>query len=224
MKVVCVKWGDRYGSEWVLRLRGMVRQKLTIAHDFECFTDKPVAGIECRPLTSGLPTWWSKLELLKPGTFAGDVLYLDLDVVLTANIDRAVEVARTDKSKLWMRDDFSYSLRNPRQGLDARQVEMLGGHGCCNSSVMVWHGDAPRAAWDQFTPDVMEKQHGDQNHISRVLWPEKIGFLPDDLVGSYKYGQMRGEAVAPITVFHGSPKMNELHRGHPLRTEWEAAA
>lgn len=223
MQVACVKWGERYGSEWVLRLRNMVARHLSEPHEFLCFTDRPFDGVTCRALTSGLPTWWAKLELLRPGMFAGDVLYFDLDVVLSASVDRIVELARTDVSKLWMRDDFSYSLRKPRKGLSADALEMLGGPGCCNSSVMAWRADAPRAAWDVFTPDVMKRQHGDQNHISRILWPHGIGLLPDELIGSYKYGLLRGEPVAPVTVFHGEPKMSQLPRANPLRKLWEAA-
>jgi hypothetical protein len=64
----------------------------------------------------------------------------------------------------------------------------------------------------------------DQNYISRLLWPDRIGFLPDALVGSYKYGQLRHEPMAPVMVFHGSPKMDELPRSNPLRQIWQDAA
>lgn len=222
MIVACVKWGTKYGPEWVLRLRSMVQRHLTIPHDFICFTDQPVEGVTCQPLTSGLPGWWAKLELLQAGKFAGEVLYLDLDVVLTDNVDGIVEAARTDAAKLWMRDDFSYSLRKPKD-VDPLTRRMLGGAGVCNSSVMCWHSDAARDAWDKFTPAVMDELHGDQNHICRVLYPDRIGFLPDHLVGSYKYGRLRNEPVAPVMVFHGNPKMNELSRNDPLRRMWEAA-
>ncbi len=224
LTVVCVKWGTRYSDVWVHRLRAGVAKHLSIPHDFVCFTDQPVEGVECRPLTSGLTGWWPKLELLKPGQFAGQVLYFDLDVVLTRCVDGIVEAARTDLARLWMRDDFSYSLRSPKKGLDALSIKMLGGVGCCNSSVMCWYGDAARAAWDTFTPAVVQELHGDQNHISRVLSPDRIGFLPDNLVGSYKYGAMRNEPLAPVMVFHGNPKMDQLSRNEPLRRMWEDAA
>jgi hypothetical protein len=218
LTVACVKWGERYTASWVLRLRTMVRRHLSPPHRFVCLTEAPVAGVECIPLAEGLTTWWSKLSLFRPGQFTGPVLYFDLDVVLTASIDRIVSIAEADKSRLWMRDDFSYSLRSPRSGLDVAMRRMLGGAGCCNSSVMAWRADAARDVWDKFTPDVMDELHGDQNHISRVMWPDKLGFLPDDLVGSFKYG-----TTAPVTVFHGSPKMDELPPSHKLRKLWEAA-
>lgn len=224
LTVACLKWGIKYGAEWVYRLRAMVAQHLSIPHEFVCFTDKPIDGVKCRALESGLTGWWPKLELLKSGQFDDWVLYLDLDVVVTASIDGIIESAITDPSRLWMRDDFSYSLRKPRNDLDPVTRRLLGGHGVCNSSVMVWHRDAARLAWDTFTPEVMQVLHGDQNHISRVLYPDKIGFLPDALVDSYKYGKREGRPIAPVMVFHGNPKMNELPRADVLRTMWEAAA
>jgi hypothetical protein len=223
MIVTCVKWGTRYGDEWVLRLRSMVRKNLSIEHRFVCLTDRPVNGVECLPLEPGLPTWWSKISLFKPGQFDDDVLYFDLDVVIRSNIDRIVDLARTDRGRLWIRDDFSYSLKSPRTGLDASLRRLLGGNGCCNSSVMAWHGDAARDVWDRFTPEFMQELHGDQNHISRVMYPDKIGFLPDDTVQSFKYHTQRGAEPAPITVFHGNPKMDQLPPCDELRQIWEAA-
>jgi hypothetical protein len=223
MRVICVKWGDKYGPEWVTRLRNMVLRNFMVPHEFICVTESPVPGVKCLPLVCNLPHWWQKIGLVQPGLFPGWNLYLDLDVVISANIDALVSVARTDSDRLWMRDDFSYSLREPKQGLSDKQKEFLGGEGTCNSSVMLWHGDAARLAWDRFTPEVMEKQHGDQNHFTRILYPDKIGFLPDDMIGSYKYGKLRGEPIRPITVFHGEPKMNQLPPKHELRLIWESA-
>lgn len=200
----------------------MVAKNLRMAHKFVCLTDKPVDGIECIPLSTQLKGWWTKLELFKPKQFTGWVLYLDLDVVIRDGLDKGIEGLTPDK--LWMRDDFSYSLRNPRKDLDPLTRRMLGGIGVCNSSVMLWNGDSVREVWDRFVPTVMDELHGDQNHICRVLHPlGKIGFLPDSFVGSYKYGKIRGEPLAPVMVFHGNPKMDELPKSDPLRVLWEAA-
>jgi hypothetical protein len=223
LTVCCVKWGSRYGAEWVLRLRSMVAKHLSLDHRFVCFTDSPIDGVECRPLEPNLPNWWSKLSLFKPGQFSGPVLYLDLDVVITGNIDALVLAAQTDLTKLWMRDDFSYSLRKPRKDIGFDTERLLGGVGCCNSSVMLWRADAARDVWDTFKPSVMTHLHGDQNHISQVMWPDKIGFLPDELVCSYKYQVLREKKTAPVIVFHGNPKPNDLGKGDELRKLWEVA-
>src|SRR6185503_12459966 len=124
---------------------------------------------------------------------------------------------------LWVRDDFSYSLVNPRYDLEEKAREDLGGKGTVNASVMLWRGDNPRKVWDTFTPEVMTEVHGDQNFISRTLWPEGIHLIPDDSVSSFKYHVMRGCDHGSIVVFHGQPKPHDLVKQDPLRQMWEAA-
>lgn len=223
LRVLCVKWGDKYGPEWVYRLRNMVQRNLTVPHEFVCITEAPVEGVTCLPLVCDLPHWWQKVGLLQRGFFPGWNLYLDLDVVITSNIDELLSAAMIDDSRLWMRDDFSYSILNPKQGLNDADRERLGGLGTCNSSVMCWKGDAACEAFDAFTPDVMDRLHGDQNWITKALWPKKIGLYVNEFIGSYKYGQLRNESIRPVMVFHGNPKMDTLPNGHELRRIWEAA-
>jgi hypothetical protein len=79
---------------------------------------------------------------------------------------------------------------------------------------MIWHGDALDPVWREWqahSVDLMRTRHGDQNVISPVMWPERIGLLPEQSIQSYKYDiRLRGERLAPIVVFHGSPKPHEL--------------
>jgi hypothetical protein len=220
MKVVCLKQGSKYGAEWVQRLRNMVAKHLPCAHEFVCYTETPVEGITCEPLPSGLPGWWAKVGLFQSGLAIGETLYLDLDVVVTGDLSI---FRRPDDGKVWALDDFSYSLRNPRQGLDTASVRLLGGAGTCNSSVMSWHGDAGRKVWDTFTPEVMDRLHGDQNHITQALWPHTLALYPAGLACSYKYHVLRDDAHGSVTVFHGSPKAPDLSPRNPLRKMWEAA-
>lgn len=210
MRVVCVKWGDKYGPEYVQKLHNMVARHLPIPHEFVCLTERPVEGVACQPLPTDLPSWWSKIGLFKPGVLPGDNLYLDLDVVITDSLLPLVALLYQSPG-LHARDDFSYSLRNPRRGLSADTQRLLGGPGTVNSSVMLWKGDACRDVWDRWEPGVMDVMHGDQNFIASVLWPNKISFIPDELVCSYKYQVMRGEPVAPVVVFHGDPKPPQVH-------------
>ena len=95
--VVCVKWGNKFGAEYVNRLYRMVEKNLTIPHRFVCITDNPEGidkGVEVRPFyeldDSGLPEKaWKKLGLFtdKLADLKGNALFLDLDVVILKNID-----------------------------------------------------------------------------------------------------------------------------------------
>jgi len=95
--VICVKWGDKFGADYVNRLYKMVEKNLTIPHRFVCFTDKPEGidpNVEIRPLPElndeGLPEKaWKKLGLFtdKLADLEGQALFLDLDIVIMRNID-----------------------------------------------------------------------------------------------------------------------------------------
>jgi hypothetical protein len=201
MKVLCVKWGDKYSPDYVTRLKSMCSRHLP-EHDFVCVTEHSVEGVDCIPLVCDLPIWWQKLGLLQPGLFPGENWYFDLDVVISS----AVSMPAYD-GKLWALDDFSYSLRRPRHDLDDSVYPTLGGVGCCNSSVMYWHGDAGARAWESFRWEDRGALHGDQNAITKALWPDHLSLFPEGTARSYRYG---GPENAPITVFHGDPKPHQV--------------
>ena len=51
--VICIKWGTKFGPDYVNRLYKMVEKNLKIPHRFVCFTDNAeglVEGIEVRDL------------------------------------------------------------------------------------------------------------------------------------------------------------------------------
>ena len=95
--VICMKWGDRYGPEWVNRLYGMVVRNTSWSVRFVCFTDDP-AGIrdevECQAMPDvkfdrSLGKYWPKLGLMQEGLggLEGMTLFLDLDIVIIDSID-----------------------------------------------------------------------------------------------------------------------------------------
>lgn len=97
VNVICAKWGELYGPDYVLRLRSMVRRHLRRPHRFMCFTDDargldaietaPMPPIELAPEHAMRP--WRKIGLFNPtlADLAGPTLYLDLDVVVTGALD-----------------------------------------------------------------------------------------------------------------------------------------
>ena len=203
MKVVCINWCNYLGrgDEYVGKIRAAVSRNLTIPYEFVCLTEND--------LGTDLTGWWVKMKLAE---ITGPTMYLDLDVIVTSSIDHVAKLALAGDGKLWMRDDFSYSVRNPKQGLSEKDKKMLGGDGCCNSSVMIWSGDAMRPvreSWAKDSARYMAECHGDQNVISQIM-RGRINFLPDDSVQSYKYHWLRNGTYGPIVVCHGQPKPHEL--------------
>lgn len=214
LTVICVKWGDKYGPNYVTNLRSMCKRHLP-PHAFMCFTEQPVPGILCPELPSSLTGWWSKIGLFQPGMLVGDILYLDLDVIITQPLHGMVELLEQDREHLWAPDDFSYSIVNPTKRLSPEFKALLGGEGTINSSVMMWNGDSVAEVWDKFDVSVMDVMHGDQNFISSVLWP-RINIIPSEWVKSYKYNNKQ---PGPVTVFHGDPKPPQC-RDDWVRKHW----
>jgi len=199
LKVVCLNWKNYLGrgAEYVEKMRNMVARNLTIPHEFFEITE--------RDLPPGRVGWFNKLDLLD--LFEDEVLYLDLDIVITGNIDRVVEVGRTDPGRIWARDDWSYPVTAPRPGREAT----------INSSVMFWTGRKDMTDAERLIPVT----HGDQGIITQLFWPDGIGLLPAELVRSYKYDHLQGNGHWPICVMHGNPKPHEIRGEAWLDAAWK---
>ncbi|HKJ22029.1 MAG TPA: hypothetical protein VKA13_02990 [Gammaproteobacteria bacterium] len=96
--VISMKWGTRYSVDYANRLYSMVRRNLRGDLRFLCFTDDPAGlapEIEAHPLPPiELPEparWqgWRKISLFQHplADLSGDVLFLDLDIVITGSLD-----------------------------------------------------------------------------------------------------------------------------------------
>lgn len=96
--IICMKWGAKYGAEFVNRLYNMVSRHLTLDFQMICLTDDDTdihPDIQCFPipelnLPAGLPErGWKKLTTFKPDLYGlkGVALFLDIDIVIVDNID-----------------------------------------------------------------------------------------------------------------------------------------
>lgn len=95
--VLCMKWGTKYGPEYVNRLYGMVARHLRGPFRFVCLTDRHDgvrAEVQCLPipdlaLPEGIPErGWKKLTTFEADLHGlrGTALFLDLDVVIVDDI------------------------------------------------------------------------------------------------------------------------------------------
>lgn len=182
--VACVKWGDKYSSDYVNRLEKMVAKNLTVKHKFVCITDD-ITNLECDTI---LPTnefelegWWAKMFLYRPGMLSGRVLYLDLDVVIQNNIDELVGYTDslcgiyTKWNEVETGDDYHYgTLRNKRP---------------FNSSVLTFNAEDYHWVWDHFVSDPnnnIMKYYGDDKYLAAMI-PD-IKTFPDEWIYSRLYG------------------------------------
>ncbi len=99
--VLCMKWGSKYGPEYVNRLYGMARRHLSGAFAFVCLTDDAHgvrAEVQCLPLPvmavePGAERGWRKLSTFSADLHGlrGRALFLDLDVVIVGALDAFFE-------------------------------------------------------------------------------------------------------------------------------------
>ena len=96
--IICMKWGTKFGPEYVNRLFKMVEKNLTLPHRFVCFTDNAEGldpKIEVRPIPDfpidpSVPDrGWQKLTVFseKLADLEGQAIFLDLDIVIRDNIN-----------------------------------------------------------------------------------------------------------------------------------------
>jgi hypothetical protein len=206
INIVCLKWGSKYGSEYVNRLYASVERNTTKKFKFWCFTDDASfinSDINVQPLLySNLETWWNKLYLFSNDISipAGEkIFYIDLDTLITNNIDDLLDV---NIEKIVVLKDF------------LKDIAVTAGE--MGSGLMAWKHGVYCNVWEKFIvdPDSAIKQvapHGDQHWIDlcvkdRLYWQD---LFPDRVV-SFKVHCLNGlPDNAAIVCYHGQPSIPE---------------
>jgi hypothetical protein len=215
LKVVCVRFGNGYNLDYVIRLRNMVSRHLTIPYEFVCLTDEPTPIDDVRLIVQSnkgyAKQWWHKIHLFDHTLpLSGRILYLDLDVVIISTINKLVQSVG---DKFFGIRDFNRTFHPSWRYL--------------NSSVMSWIHGSQTAIYDQFKakPQEAMRLQGDQDWIWRTA-RDQIDFWNDKWIQSYKWEiRNRDELVSRdgrrgfktvkedtfvdndccIAVFHGQP-------------------
>lgn len=226
--VGCVKWGTRFGPDYVNVLYRGVREHMGQPFRFLCVTEQPGGldpGIETVPFPDfGLPPdqWrkgsWPKISLFAPEVTAGDeiVLYFDLDVMIVGPLDPLVDLARAAGGFHTLRE------WNPKlwRALPLAWRPMRGSQG----SVYAWRAAEQRHVFAHFrahTAYVRANFKSDRFYLPEIA----VGatFLPYDWCQSFKnacvwYWPLNHLfAPAPpegarVIVFHGRPRPLDLMR------------
>ena len=137
--ILCVKWGNKYISEYVNVLKSMIARHTTVPYEFHCMTENKTGlhnDVNVIPLPKGdhIKTWWSKLAMFQNDIgIKGTILYLDLDVIVFRNID---ELFKYNPGKFMIIRDF-----NRCRVKDWKQS---------NSSIMRWDTGTMNYLWNDF--------------------------------------------------------------------------
>ena len=220
----CVIHSNGYDWTYVDRLYNMLSRQITAGIRFHVYTeaDRPVPPHMIKHCLEEWPevrgpkrSWWYKMQLFNPEHFDGNLLYLDLDVVVFNSLDW---VTACDPEYFWTIRDFRYLQ-----------------HACSsmNSSMMWWNVGQFAWVWDQFCREsrdtVIRRHHGDQDYINSVITPKHKRFWPDQHFqswrwqcqeGGYDFPRRRHRAPgaaahvdpdASVIVFHGQPKPHQIN-------------
>ena len=71
VNILCVRFGNKYGIEYVERLRNMISRNITVDYEFHCLTDSNInlSGVNnIVQRNAGYPKgWWHKVHMFDPG-------------------------------------------------------------------------------------------------------------------------------------------------------------
>lgn len=223
--VICMKWGTRYGPEFVNRLWSAVERNTSRPTRLVCLTDDATGidpAVQCHPIPDiDLPpevalTPWRKLTLWKHplADLSGDVLFLDLDLVITGSLD----------------DMFDFEPG--RYCVIENWTQMGQGNG--NTSAFRFPAGEHSYIFENFQADperVLSTYRIEQLYISReisdmVFWPKlwcasfKHTLLPRWPMNFFKTPELPSDTK--IVAFTGKPDQDEALRGEwPVRSNYK---
>lgn len=217
--VICMKWGDKFDASYVNRLYKMVEKNLTIDHRFICFTENGeglMDGIEVRPLPEmeldkALPErGWRKLTVFqkKLADLEGQALFLDLDIVITGNIDCLFEA----EGEFLIIKDWDF------------KKDIIG-----NSSVFRFEiGKYPFILSDfiEKGEEIRQKHRNEQAYLSYAVHEKGLlSYWNSSWCASFKRNCLRKFPLnfflmpilpknAKIIIFHGRPTPTQAYKGY----------
>jgi hypothetical protein len=135
--VVCVKYGTKYGADYVNKLYRGVTRFTTVPFEFMCFTEDSDGldpAITAKPLKQKWQTWWSKVHIFDAENYPSPnarVFYIDLDMIISGSLDELLQMPIQRFATLSTDDIFCENA--------------AGGY---NSSIMVFRADAMVQLYD----------------------------------------------------------------------------
>lgn len=218
--ILCVRFGNKYGIDYVEKLRNMVSRNIKMSYEFVCLTDDPTPITNVRlilqPNSGYTKGWWHKLHMFDYRLpLKGRILYFDLDVIICGNIDK---LAKYSADKFIGIRDFNRKFHAHWRSL--------------NSSVMSWTHGQEKKIFETFqqNKNAALRLHGDQDYIWRNC-KDHLDFFPDSWIQSYKWEirsrdeltvtqgkrnfKTRNDNIIPsseccVAVFHGDPNPAEV--------------
>lgn len=223
--IITLKWGDRYGPEYVNRLAASARRNSSLPVVIHCFTDDaagidpsvrihPIPEIDLPP--DAMVCGWRKLCLFRNDLpIEGLGLFLDLDIVITGKLDDFFSFGSSEQIPIihnWVTWHKKLFRPDPQIG---------------NSSVFRFHINRCDFVWDQFHREkdwALANFRPPQSYLTHCIRP-RMTYWPDQWVRSFKRHcrpvfplnlmlTPRLPSDAKIIAFHGKPDPEDVIEGY----------
>lgn len=215
--IVCMKWGDLYGADYVNKLYAMTSRNINGEFRFVCLTDNPngvneaIECMECPEIDIPSPlcnTGWRKITLWAENlpNLDGDWLFLDLDVVIVGPLDAFFDF-EPEKTFVVMRN-----WTQPGQNIGNTSVYRFrtGSHPYLYQNLLKDH------------KNIIDRYRNEQTYISKTI--SDMGFWPDGWCILFKvqcvppmpqrwWKEPKLPPDARIVAFPGSPNPHEAAVG-----------
>ena len=211
-----MKWGNRYSSDFVNRLYKSILRHTKNKTRLFCFTDDTSnlhKSIICKPLPKiKIPeeislTPWRKISVWKYSLieFDGDILFLDLDLVITGNLDKFFEYK---KGKYCVIENWTQIGKK------------IGNTSCFRFPTKKYH-----YIFEDFEKngeDIWKKYHIEQVYLSKHI--DEQYFWPEDWCKSFKHNLLPRWPLriwkpatlsknTSIVAFTGKPDPDDVLKG-----------
>jgi len=196
INIYTVKWGHKYGPEYVNRIFKECKKHITSEFTFHCITEHSVglnAEIIIIPIPEGnyYEKWWNKLYLFDKDVIKqdGEKLFFDLDISIQKNIDCIVELD-PGNSLTFVRTHWHNLVKMKKDCKDA-----LHKYTDLNSSVLRWNDRLDINKIKKFTRDYPNQMFFYYRGLDNMFGHQrerlvKIEYFPDGWIYSYNYGYM----------------------------------
>jgi hypothetical protein len=170
-----------------------VAEHTSVPHEFVCYSDIRVPGIQTIPLEKEYPGWWSVPEVFRQ---KGPTVITGIDTVITGSFDPLFKLAVESTEKdFWMIRAF-----NPKNQYA--------------SGIMAYNGDWS-GIWDSFEYPRDSKPGGEQDYTISYLKGKGITprILQNKISGIYSYKKHCRKGIPAdcrIMLFHGKPRPFEV--------------
>lgn len=218
----CVIHGTGYNWQYVDNLYSMLSKNLSRPVRLHVYTEAtrtvPAPYIKHEltdwKISGPKRSWWYKIQLFNSEHHRGPLLYFDLDVVITKNIDW---IWQLKLRHFWAVKDFKHLWRPTFQSI--------------NSSIMWWDTTQYDWVWRNFLEldlgQTMKRFHGDQDYINSVITEQQRRYFNTEWVKSWRWQCLDGgydfkrriwktpgsgtnvKDNTAILVFHGNPKPDQ---------------